>query len=153
MTSLSQAMQFRLLVGLFVLVYLANKKAGYAFTFLTAAGSVTLAFLQSYHHQWHFTTQDHSQHTVDYMSSYYSKPWMRVSPYLVGVLLAFLWRDYESHRKRTGEPRAFSPAFAYGLLLTSMGLLAMLVFDLHWAYLDTPSPISQLAQSSVIAFA
>ncbi len=88
-------MQFYLLVPILAICRWRSKTFAMALVALMAIGSCVVQTFLTYRFNLHLHLTD-VQMLVDHFENYYIKPYCRVNPYLLGILLAWLWEGAET---------------------------------------------------------
>ncbi|EGG15024.1 hypothetical protein DFA_09846 [Cavenderia fasciculata] len=122
---LSDDMIFYLLTPLYIFAYLRiGKRFGLAVIGLTVIGSVAATTILSirydmvnYFVQWVQPTE--------FASDIYQKPWCRITPYVIGVASAMIFRDY---RKQLHDHLYKSIVTRYTLYTLNLGVLLVCIF-------------------------
>ena len=89
---LANDMQFFIILPLFVVAYMYNRRAGYAALFGGFWASIIYSLWGAGHFDWSVNLFDGSPYGLDY----YIRPWTRIPPYLVGSATALLLNDVSS---------------------------------------------------------
>ena len=89
---LANDMQFFIILPLFIVAYMYNRRAGYAALFGGFWASIIYSLWGAGHFDWSVNLFDGSPYGLDY----YIRPWTRIPPYLVGSATALLLNDVSS---------------------------------------------------------
>ena len=137
---LANDMQFFIILPLFVVAYMYNRRAGYASLFVGFWASIIYSLWGAGHFDWSALFE-----LVPLPADYYIRPWTRIPPYLVGSATALLLNDVSSKPSR--------------LSCEAMKLVALLILGLCYfgAYpfyqtqdnLHTPDGLKHLNHSYV----
>lgn len=90
--------QFFAVAPVFIAIFAWRPRLGWAAAATTALASLiagTIIFTER-----ELTWVDSVPTT--YSNDYYIRPWTRIAPYMVGIMLGFAWTQYEDSRSRTG---------------------------------------------------
>ncbi|CAD8115428.1 unnamed protein product [Paramecium sonneborni] len=92
---LSNDFQIFLITPILLIIYAKNKKIGLALIVLLLIGSIFSAYYIAYSHDYHLQMgAPNAKPQPDYQDVFYYKPWVRISPYLIGILFGFFYRNY-----------------------------------------------------------
>ena len=121
-----------------------NKSIGYAINILLILLSIMSALVIVYHYDIHLPDGG-----SDLSDNYYSKPYCRLSAYMVGVLLAQLYYDRKLAKK--GDPLSYkscgnlvfgwyhrSALFSYGSAILGVCITTFLIFFFKLAFTEAP---------------
>lgn len=174
---LANDFQFFLLVPFFAFLSVCCLKKishiiSIVFLLLGCLISIIFAFIESYRNNWSINIYD--ENFLDgYFQNYYTKPWFRCPPYLLGMILAIVWfyyfdldtSPYKIIPNDIEEPLLGSQPkikyrdwikntkiVKYGLLAISFTLLGITVLGGKGAYANVPSHWTDTEMSMYIAF-
>ena len=138
---LANDMQFFIILPLFIVAYMYNRRAGYASLFVGFWASIIYSLWGAGHFDWSVNLFDGSPYGLDY----YIRPWTRIPPYLVGSATALLLNDVSS------KP---SPLSCEAMKLVALLILGLCYFGAYPFYqtqdnLHTPDGLKHLNHSYV----
>ncbi len=138
---LADDMQFFIILPLFIVAYMYNRRAGYAALFVGFWASIIYSLWGAGHFDWSANMFDGSPYQLDY----YIRPWTRIPPYLVGSATALLLDDVSS------KP---SPLSCEAMTLVALLILGLCYFGAYPFYqtqdnLHTPDGLKHLNHSYV----
>jgi len=139
---LAADLQIYLLAPFFSLVYCLNHTAGWAFLGLALLIGVAIPMILMYQYQW---VPDTLLGGTNFGPKVYMKPWCRLSPFIIGIGLAWIWssrferarsRRFERNRGLCVTPRGRVQSLALSVLgvglccVATFGRLAMYKGDM-----------------------
>ncbi|CAD8107262.1 unnamed protein product [Paramecium primaurelia] len=94
---LSNDFQIFLITPILLIIYARNKKIGLTIIISLLIGSVFSAYYIAFSHDYHLQIgTPNAKPQPDYQDVFYYKPWVRISPYLIGILFGLFYRNYIS---------------------------------------------------------
>ena len=79
-----------------MIIYVKSPKIGVVLISLLLAGSVLAAYFISWDKDYHLNIPSYTGSPMpDYQDHFYYKPWIRISPYLMGMLYGIMYRNYK----------------------------------------------------------
>jgi len=158
---LANDMQFFLLVPVFVVLYryssIGKKLAISGLLALTAA-CIAITWHLSIDMHWSPSTWD-AEENINYTEEGFSRPWVRITPYTIGMLFGFMW--YE--KKCNAPDFKFTTFQRFFILLSGLGILAGCMFGPYKSDLkpciitmgqdstDCGSQMNQFAKSALLS--
>jgi peptidoglycan/LPS O-acetylase OafA/YrhL len=122
---LAADMQIYLTAPFFGLVYGINRKAGWAFLVAGLAVGIALPVILMAQNQW--VPDMLLGGTHGFAQKVYMKPWCRLSPFFIGIALAWLWSErFEKYAKRPAV--GWERAGGFALSLLGVGLCCLATF-------------------------
>ncbi|CAD8211140.1 unnamed protein product [Paramecium pentaurelia] len=98
---LSNDFQIFLITPILLIIYAKNKKIGLAIIISLLIGSIFSAYYIAYSNDFHLQMgTPNAKPQPDYQDIFYYKPWVRISPYLIGILFGFFYRNYISGQNK-----------------------------------------------------
>ncbi|CAD8208487.1 unnamed protein product [Paramecium octaurelia] len=94
---LSNDFQIFLITPILLIIYAKNRKIGLTIIISMLIGSIFSAYYIAYSHDFHLQmATPNAKPQPDYQDVFYFKPWIRISPYLIGILFGFFYCNYIS---------------------------------------------------------
>jgi len=98
---LAADLQIYMLAPFFSLVYGLNRKAGWVVLGLALLAGIAIPMILMHHYQW---VPDTLLGGLNFGRKVYMKPWCRLSPFIIGIGLAWIWSSrFERARSRRFE--------------------------------------------------
>lgn len=94
---------------LLLAAYSHHQLAGKLLIYLSLAGFTAATIAESFkHHIGVFSVIQPYENNYDFTTSFYQKPWYRTQPFLLGLLLAIHYREYQTDQKSASPQRYLS---------------------------------------------
>lgn len=136
-------MQFYIISPLFLFIYWKRPKIGLSLVFIVLAASLVTTGILNVDRGYYARASSPGHAWTDVI---YVKPYVRIAPYLVGVLFAFLYLHVESRRRESGNKNFGMVPFylEVAVVLGAVALISLLVFVTHNNYGPDPWPPSDV---------
>lgn len=122
--SIAVEVQFYLVSPFIVWLLVKRERLGYALCAFLIVLCIFLRGLLSYLYGYYL----HNEPDNSYSDVIYNKVWTRMSPYVMGIVIAYLNKRYFAKRKESPQPLRYQILWVVGLLLALFGLSAEVFF-------------------------